>query len=137
MHESLPNTIDYVEIPTRNLTETKRFFSGLFGWSFEDYGPDYSSFDDGRMVGGFFTADKTAGVDSGGVLVVFYHPDLAKILTEVKRLGGEITREIFEFPGERRFHFREPGGGEFAVWSESRGDWPCETFRDGRFSTAD
>jgi predicted enzyme related to lactoylglutathione lyase len=118
MHESLSNTIDYVEMPTRNLTETKRFFSGLWGWSFQDYGPDYSSFDDGRMAGGFFTADKTAGVDSGGVLVVFYHPDLAKILSEVKRLGGEVIREIFEFPGGRRFHFREPGGGEFAVWSE-------------------
>jgi predicted enzyme related to lactoylglutathione lyase len=118
MHESLSNTIDYVEIPTRNLTETKRFFSALFGWSFEDYGPEYASFDDGRIAGGFFTADKTAGVDSGGVLVVFYHPDLAKILTEVKRLDGEIIREIFEFPSGRRFHFREPGGGEFTVWSE-------------------
>jgi len=118
MHESLSNTIDYVEMPTRNLTETKRFFSGLFGWSFRDYGPDYSSFDDGRMAGGYFTSDKTAGVQSGGVLVVFYHPDLTKVLAEVKNLGGEITREIFEFPGGRRFHFREPGGGEFAIWSE-------------------
>jgi uncharacterized protein len=118
MHESLSNTIDYVEMPTRNLTETKRFFSGLFGWSFQDYGPDYSSFDDGRMAGGYFTSDKTAGVQSGGVLVVFYHPDLTKVLAEVKNLGGEIIREIFEFPGGRRFHFREPGGGEFAVWSE-------------------
>jgi uncharacterized protein len=118
MHESLSNTIDYVEMPTRNLTETKRFFSGLFGWSFQDYGPEYSSFDDGRMAGGYFTSDKTAGVDSGGVLGVFYHPDLTKVLAEVKNLGGQITREIFEFPGGRRFHFREPGGGEFAVWSE-------------------
>jgi predicted enzyme related to lactoylglutathione lyase len=70
------------------------------------------------MAGGFFTSEKTAGVDSGGVLVVFYHSDLTKVLAEVKRLGGEITREIFEFPGGRRFHFREPGGGEFAIWSE-------------------
>jgi predicted enzyme related to lactoylglutathione lyase len=52
MHESLPNTIDYIEMLSRKLTETKRFFSGLFGWSFEDYGPDYSAFDDGRMAGG-------------------------------------------------------------------------------------
>jgi uncharacterized protein len=118
MHESLPNTIDYIEMPSRNLAETKRFFSGLLGWSFQDYGPDYAAFDDGRMAGGFFTSEKTAGVNSGGVLIVFYHPDLAKILAEVKELGGEVVREIFEFPGGRRFHFREPGGGEFAIWSE-------------------
>ena len=38
--------------------------------------------------------------------------------TKKFNLGGEITKEIFQFPGGRRFHFREPGGGEFAVWSD-------------------
>jgi predicted enzyme related to lactoylglutathione lyase len=118
MHQSLPDTIDYIELPSRNLGETKQFFSALFSWKFVDYGPDYASFDDGRMAGGFFSSEKTSGVEEGSALVVFYHPDLEKLLTEVKKLGGEITREIFEFPGGRRFHFREPGGGEFAIWSE-------------------
>jgi len=118
MHQSLPDTIDYIEIPSRNLPETKQFFSALFGWSFVDYGPDYASFDDGRMTGGFFSAEKTSDVGGGSALVVFYHPDLEKMSTEVKKLGGEITREIFEFPGGRRFQFREPGGGEFAIWAE-------------------
>ena len=118
MHKSLANTIDYIEMPSRNLAETKRFFSTLFGWRFDDYGPDYAAFDDGRMAGGFFSSQKTSDVESGSPLVVLYHPDLEETFGEVKELGGEITREIFEFPGGRRFHFREPGGGEFAVWSE-------------------
>src|SRR5205814_3845688 len=78
MHESLPNTIYYVEVPSRNLPATKKFFSALFGWLFVDYGPDYASFDDGRMAGGFFASEKTADVDSGAPLVVFYHPELEK-----------------------------------------------------------
>ena len=118
MHQSLPKTIDYVEMPSRNLGATKTFFGELFGWKFEDYGPDYASFDDGRMAGGFYAAPKTAGVEEGGALIVFYHTDLAGLMAEVKKLGGEIVREIFEFPGGRRFHFRAPGSGEFAVWSE-------------------
>jgi predicted enzyme related to lactoylglutathione lyase len=118
MHQSLPDTIDYVEMPSRDLAGTKRFFTGLFGWSFQDYGPEYAAFDDGRTTGGFFASGKTAGVDQGGVLIVFYHRDLAAISAAVEKLGGEITRPIFDFPGGRRFHFREPGGGEFAVWSE-------------------
>ena len=118
MHESLPNTIDYVEVPSRNLAATKKFFAAIFGWSFVDYGPDYASFDDGRMAGGFFTSDKTAGVDAGAPLVVFYQPELEKTRAKIVDLGGEITKEIFEFPGGHRFHFREPGGGEFAVWSD-------------------
>ena len=118
MHESLPNTIDYIEMPSRNLAETKRFFSALFKWTFQDYGPAYAAFDDGRTTGGFFTSEKTTDVESGSPLIVFYHADLAKMVADVKKLGGEITKDIFEFPGGRRFHFRAPGGGEFAIWSD-------------------
>jgi len=118
MHQSLPNTIDYIEMPSRNLPATKKFLAALFGWSFVDYGPDYASFDDGRMAGGFFTSEKTAGVDSGAPLIVFYQLELEQTRTKVIELGGEITKEIFEFPGGHRFHFREPGGGEFAIWSD-------------------
>ena len=118
MHESLSNTIDYVEIPSRNLAATKTFFAALFGWSFVDYGPDYASFDDGRMTGGFFASEKTASVNAGAPLIVFYQPELEKTCAKVVDLGGQITKEIFEFPGGRRFHFREPGGGEFAIWSD-------------------
>lgn len=117
MHESLSNTIDYIEMPSTNLSATKDFFSRLFGWSFQDYGPDYAAFDDGRMTGGFFTSEMTSTVAKGAPLVVFYSPDLEKMSKDVALLGGKITREIFEFPGGRRFHFEAPGGGEFAIWS--------------------
>ena len=118
MHESLPNTIDYIEMPSRDLAKTKKFFSALFSWSVVDYGPDYASFDDGRMTGGFFSSEKIADRNAGAPLVVFYQPELEKTCAIVVDLGGEITRDIFEFPGGRRFHFREPGGSEFAIWSD-------------------
>lgn len=118
MHKSLPNSIDYIEMPSTNLTATKAFFTALFGWSFQDYGPDYAAFDDGRTTGGFFASEVTSTVANGAPLVVFYTVELEKMSKEVARLGGKITREIFEFPGGRRFHFEAPGGGEFAIWSE-------------------
>lgn len=118
MHKSLPNTIDYIEMPSSDLAATKNFFTQLFGWSFQDYGADYCAFDDGRMAGGFFASGKTSSVAQGAPLVVFYHSELEKIRAEVGRLGGKISRDIFDFPGGRRFHFEAPGGGEFAVWSE-------------------
>jgi predicted enzyme related to lactoylglutathione lyase len=37
---------------------------------------------------------------------------------KVKEAGGKIVREIFEFPGGKRFHFSDPNGNELAVWSE-------------------
>jgi len=118
MHQSLPNTIDYIEMPSTNLAATKEFFSQLLGWSFQDYGPDYCAFDDGRTTGGFFASPKISSVDGGAPLIVFYHQDLRRMCTKVVELGGGITKDIFEFPGGHRFHFREPGGGEFAIWSD-------------------
>lgn len=35
---------------------------------------------------------------------------------DVLAASGVITRPAFDFPGGRRFHFREPGGTELAVW---------------------
>lgn len=118
MHEPLPRTIDYVEMPSCDLAETKRFFTGLFGWSFEDYGPDYAAFDDGRMAGGFFAAEETWSFATACPLIVFYAPALEETQAEVVNLGGRLTREIFAFPGGRRFHFEAPGTGELAVWSD-------------------
>jgi len=118
MHESHPHTVDYIEMPSRDLQETRLFFSTLFGWSFQDYGPDYIAFDDGRMTGGFFKADRTWDDVVNCPLIVFYASELEKTRTDVERLGGQVTRDVFDFPGGRRFHFEAPGSGEFAVWSE-------------------
>ena len=112
------NTVDYIEIPTRDIAASKAFFTQLFGWQFQDYGPDYASFNDGHFNGGFFTAETTASVATGSVLVVFYFEDLEAALAKVESLGGVITQAIFAFPGGRRFHFVSPSGNEFAIWSE-------------------
>ena len=117
MHQSLPRTIDYVEMPSCNLADTKRFFSDSSA-AFEDYGPDYAAFDDGRMAGGFFSAKETWSSATVCPLVVFYAENLKEMRGEVLRLGGTVTREIFAFPGGRRFHFQAPGTGELAFWSE-------------------
>jgi predicted enzyme related to lactoylglutathione lyase len=107
--------IDYLEFPTTDLQATKRFYNHVFGWEFQDYGPDYASFHDGRLAGGFTTE---ATVQKGGVLVVLYAADLEGIEAKVKEAGGKITKPTFSFPGGRRFHFSDPSGNELAVWSE-------------------
>jgi predicted enzyme related to lactoylglutathione lyase len=112
------NTVDYLEIPSLNLAQTKTFFSELFGWKFEDYGQDYSCFNDGRIAGGFFTSKQVWTTDMGAPLIVFYHEELEKIRDRAVQLGAKIRRDIFPFPGGHRFHFEAPGTGEFAIWSE-------------------
>ncbi len=118
MHQSIPKTIDYVEMPSTDLAATRKFFTTLFGWTFADYGPEYCAFDDGRMAGGFFASSKTSSIEEGAPLIIFHQQNLEEAEAEVKKSGGMITKPIFSFPGGRRFHFEAPGGGEFAIWAE-------------------
>jgi predicted enzyme related to lactoylglutathione lyase len=109
------NRIDYVEIPVTDLDRARAFFESLFGWEFQEWGPDYYSFNDGRLDGGLRRSEEPA--HSSGVLLVFYSGDLERDYDRVKELGATISQEIFEFPGGRRFHFIEPAGTELAMWA--------------------
>lgn len=110
--------ISYVEFPARDLEATKTFFSKVFGWTFQDYGPGYTSFSNAGLDGGFFKADLKATTAAGSALIVLYSDDLERTLSEVQNAGGSVVKEIFPFPGGRRFHFSEPSGNELAVWSD-------------------
>jgi predicted enzyme related to lactoylglutathione lyase len=114
-NEENDRRIDYIEFSVTSVPDAKRFYGAAFGWSFEDYGPDYVSFADGRLSGGFQTAKE---VRPGGPLVVIYATDLEAMEKRVKQAGGKIVRPIFSFPGGRRFHFVDPSGNELAVWSD-------------------
>jgi uncharacterized protein len=113
--------MDYIEFPATDIEATKRFYNRVFGWDFQDYGPGYTSFHDGRIAGGFNSEAQPAAAVAGktqGVLVVLYAASLEEVYGKVKAAGGKILRETFDFPGGRRFHFADPNGNELAVWSE-------------------
>lgn len=112
------NSIDYLEFASKDIVATKAFFSQLLNWKFQDYGADYIAFEDGRMTGGFFRSGAVSPASDGAPLVVLYHSDLEATKARVLELRGVIKRDIFSFPGGKRFHFTEPGGNEFAFWSE-------------------
>ncbi len=107
--------IDYIEFPVDDIGVAKTFYSGVFGWKFTDFGPDYSSFADGRLAGGLRGGETPT---RGGALVVIYATALEAVRDAVMLAGGKIEVEPFDFPGGRRFHFTDPAGNELAVWSD-------------------
>jgi len=115
---NLHEKINYVELPAKDLPATKAFFQSVFGWSFVDYGPEYTAFSDQGLDGGFFKSDLASSTEKGAALIVFYSNQLEATLAKVEKAGGSILKPIYAFPGGRRFHFTEPSGNEFAVWSE-------------------
>lgn len=109
------NHIDYIEFKANDLEIIKDFYTKLFGWKFTDYGPTYCSFEESGIAGGF---EKTESTISNGALIVLYHEDLDTLMPRVIETGGNIVKDIFSFPGGKRFHFKDPSGNELAVWSD-------------------
>lgn len=111
------NKIQYIELYAPDLAKIKQFYSNAFGWEFTDYGGSYTAFShkSSGVDGGF---EKVDAVRSGGPLVVLYHSNLEAARENVRAHGAEISKDIFVFPGGRRFHFIDPAGNELAVWSQ-------------------
>lgn len=106
------NKIAYIELPANSTEEMKAFYGSLFGWSFQDWGEDYSAFSESGVDGGFHAGDEHR---TKAPLVIVETDDIVTMEKQVRQTGGTITLPTFEFPGGRRFHFTDPAGNELAV----------------------
>jgi len=113
--------INYVEFPAKDIKVAKSFFRSAFGWSFVDYGAEYTAFSDSGIDGGFFKSDLSSLALNGSALIVLYSDDLERTQLKIENVGGSILKPIFAFPSGRRFHFCDPNGNEYAVWSDKKG----------------
>ncbi|MBL7707023.1 MAG: VOC family protein [Taibaiella sp.] len=106
--------VQYIEFLSKDLNKAKAFYTRCFGWKFTDYGPHYTAFEGAYVDGGFTSGEPV----NGSILIVLYSGDLENTLSKVKAAGATISKDIFSFPGGRRFQFIDPDGYELAVWSE-------------------
>jgi uncharacterized protein len=110
--EAIMARIDYIELPGTQLAATKAFYEATFGWSFTDFGPEYSSTESGDVDLGLDASAEAVKVP----LPVIRVSNLERAAAAVEAAGGVINVPIFGFPGGRRFHFKDPSGNELAVW---------------------
>ncbi len=107
---------NYIELPATDLSQMKAFYAACFGWTYIDYGPSYAAITGAGVDGGLDGAADRKPSDQGA-LVVLYSDDLDATEAGVIKAGGEISLAQFDFPGGRRFHFKDPSGNELAVWT--------------------
>lgn len=106
--------IQYIEMPGGDLAATKSFYASVFGWGFTDFGPTYAGLEGAGLDGGFDASDGATVAP----LVILKADVLEDALARVEAGGGVIVEPIFDFPGGRRFHFRDPAGNVLGVWAE-------------------
>lgn len=104
---------NFIELPARDISVTRRFYEQAFGWEMAEFGPNYASTVTGDVDVGL-QADPADAPKAP--LVVMAVENLEAALKAVTQAGGKISKPIFSFPGGRRFHFIDPSGNELAVW---------------------
>jgi predicted enzyme related to lactoylglutathione lyase len=114
------HSIDYLELAATDMERSKAFYAAAFGFQFNDYGPGYAGFVDGRRSGEAGGLRKEEVVHPAGPtapLPILWSDALEATRDAVVAAGGKLTKDIFSFPGGRRFQFTDPAGNELGVWS--------------------
>lgn len=102
-----------IEFPSMSMSASSEFLATACGWKPTVYGQSYTNLTGGGIdVGLQGDADEQSPAPLLAIRVV----DLDEALQRVEAAGGVLTFGPFDFPGGRRFHFREPGGNEMAMW---------------------
>jgi predicted enzyme related to lactoylglutathione lyase len=114
------HAINYIEFTTTDIALSKAFYEKVFAWNFQDFGPDYISFDrvSAGIDGGFRKGEPSQAQSDTAPLVILYSQDLKATQDAILAAGGSLVVPTFEFPGGRRFHFSDGQGNVLAVWSE-------------------
>ena len=102
----------YLELRANDLKVSKEFYSAVFGCQFTDYGPDYAAIEGGAIDIGFGQGAEFNQAPIPG----WASEDLEAAYDAVKAAGGRIVKEIFAFPGGRRFQFLDPAGNELIIY---------------------
>ena len=104
--------LNFIELPTRDLATSQKFFARVFGMAMTGFGPTYACTMTGDVDLGLQADESEA---TAAPLPVIEVEDLEAILAAVTATGAAVTKPIFSFPGGRRFHFLDPAGNELAA----------------------
>lgn len=107
--------VDYTEFAVADGARAKAFYAAAFGWTFQDWGPEYISFHDGTRDAGGMRVEPQPQPP----LPILYADDLEAVRRQVVAAGGVILGPDHHFPGGKRFHCRDPFGHELAVWTKT------------------
>lgn len=110
---------NWVDLGTPDLDGARNFYRGLFGWSFQDSGPDFGGYGifqrGGSTVAGAMTIPAEHGRSAW--TPYFQTPDAEATATAVQEGGGSVGMEPMEVSDLGRMAlFSDPTGAGFGVW---------------------
>src|SRR2546428_2281060 len=90
--------VDYIEFGATDIGRTKQFYQQVFGWRFQDYGPGYTGFQDGRLSRGVQQGPPAGAPESRGG---GYAPPTPGVRRQHKRGPGRVASSDQLISGRR------------------------------------
>ena len=116
--------ICHVEIPSDDVGSARQFFADVFGWTFQEFPMGESTYTmyqtrQGGIGGGIMTPPPGAPKQVVNYILV---NDIAPVLEQVRRAGGDVVTPTMEVPGAGWLaHFTDPDGNVFGLWKPNMG----------------
>ena len=117
-----PNPVTWFEIHSADPDRAKAFYGSVFGWTFDDSMPGYSTIQlgDGPSIGGGIAHND--GVYPNDATFLVQVPDVTAALAAVTEHGGSIVAEAQQTPFGLTFGYAaNPDGSVFGVWCPPAG----------------
>ena len=105
------HVITHIELSTRDIEETKKFYQSIFEWEIEDFPEmNYATFQAVGGTGGGFNPISD-DFPAGTMMIYINTPNLEDTLEKIKSAGGTILLEEYEIPTVGRMAtFKDPTG---------------------------
>lgn len=113
----MANPFIHIELHTKDIEKSKKFYAGMFDWKLEDIpGMDYTFINVGDGTGGGMMKNPVPG-DNDNWLPYILVDDVASSTKKAASLGGVVVRDITEVPGMGWFSvITDPTGAAFGLW---------------------
>lgn len=110
----------WIDLATSDLDSAKGFYSTVFGWTFEDTGPEYGGYVtarlDGHPVAGLMPNDPQWNAPDGWSTYL-HTADAEATVAAATAAGGTSCGATMDIPGKGRMAMlTDPAGAVFGVW---------------------
>ncbi|MER8182320.1 VOC family protein [Kitasatospora sp. NPDC094015] len=115
----VPGSPCWLDLGAPDIAAATAFYSAVFGWEPQDYGPEAGGYTAFRLNGRTIAAVGALSEDGArsAWMLYFATPDADAAAETVRRLGGTVRLAPTDAGEEGRLaQFTDPQGGQFAVW---------------------
>ncbi len=124
----------WADVVTPDIDAAQRFYQQLFGWQFQDTGPELGHYTmalvDGKLVAAITPPPPGAESTPPAWSVYLCSSDVDATATKVGQGGGKILMGPMDIPGAGRMVFGlDPTGGAFGVW-QAAGHYGAQLTQD-------